>query len=197
MKHLWKLPLVAASIGFLVWAPWARQAERPDPTPAILEQLALMGELKTAQMNLQRHMPYETHADPTGPLAGMPGAQQVTTHFTRNRALTTISTQVEAGVDLTQARTQRSKDGVIITLPRPKIGEANVRVQLQDWRPGLLWRDLGLPEKAESDAARWAERAARESGLVQKAQQQAERVLRDTLQPMTDQTLTIRFAEPK
>lgn len=120
------------------------------------------------------------------PVTKESGGTQLERLFSGEKVLLVAVGEVEAGVDLAaldRDDVKVSGDRVTIRLPEPEIlstslDERETRVYDRDYSPLNLRPDDGLVERARAEAEEKVEQAARENGILDTAEQNAESSIR-------------------
>lgn len=160
-------------LGFALAAPIAFHSRPESAVPAVLvlEKAQALGELHTAQYTYSQVLEHRTSRSAPDWAQALPGAQAVVVGLTENKALISATIEVEAGVDLGKVRLV----GDTLTLPKPRLYRPTVHAVLHEHRPGVAWRDTGIALEAEREASARATQAAKESGILSRATEEAER----------------------
>lgn len=169
-RFLWKV----AAIGGGVWMASQFIGSINSPRTIVqvaplLEKVQALGELHAVKYTYRDVHEYETSKQPEGILASFPGGPEIVHASTRNTALMSFTGSVEAGVDLSKAKVERSSTGVTVKLPAPKVFPANVSADVHEVKRGLFWRDQGIAANAIEDAkSRFKETSIRQ-GILKEA----------------------------
>lgn len=166
-RFLWKVAGAGAGIWlvaqFIGSIGGSRTVVRVAP---LLERVQALGELHAVKYTYRDVHEFETTREPEGVLASLPGGTEVVHATTRNTALMSFTGTVEAGVDLSKAKVERSATGITLKLPAPKVFPANVVADVHEVKRGLFWRDQAIAARAIEDAkARFRETSVRQGIL--------------------------------
>lgn len=135
----------------------------------LLERVQALGELHAVKYTYRDVHEFETTREPEGVLASLPGGTEVVHATTRNTALMSFTGTVEAGVDLRQAKVERSSSGITVKLPAPTVFPANVVADVHEVKRGLFWRDQAIAARAiEAAKTRFRETSVRQ-GILDEA----------------------------
>lgn len=137
--------------------------------PMVLRQVQALGELHSARYHYENVFEQRTYLKPQGILANFPGAAELARATTQNEALVSAQGAVEAGVDLTLAKT----DGKRLILPHAEIYEPQVELNLHSVRRRFFWRDDNIALKAVADAKSRMRDAAATQGIRDEAERNA------------------------
>lgn len=152
-------------------------AERPEQTttgPVVVEGVQRLDRLATVRWT------------ESVPVTKESGGTQLERLFSGEKVLLVAVGEVEAGVDLSELGKDDVKvsgERVTIRLPQPEIlstslDEGKTRVYDRDYSPLNLRPDDGLVERARAEAEQKVEQAARENGILDTAEQNAESSIR-------------------
>lgn len=164
----------AIGLGFLGLHGLDRGSPTPS-TPSVLQKVQALSDLRTARYTYQRVFTHETAREPQAWLAVLPGGADLVTAATRNEALLSVQGEVEAGVDLGQARLEKGPEGPTILLPPARVYPVQVTGRVHRHRPGMFWRDDNVALSAVGAARAEFRRAALSQGIVERAEQEAVR----------------------
>lgn len=152
-RFFWKVAVLAGGLWFVSQFVGSINGSRSVVQVApLLEKVQALGELHAVKYTYRDVHEYETSREPTGVLASLPGGAELVQASTRNTALMSFTGTVEAGVDLSQAKIEKSAAGVTVKLPAPEVYPANVSADVHELKRGLFWRDQGIATEAIEDA---------------------------------------------
>ena len=144
-----------------------------QPLPLVLTRIQALGDLHTARHTYENVFEYATSREPVEWASSIPGVGQLVEAGTRNVVLVSTQSQVEAGVDLSLARIEKSGSQLTVWLPQPKTYEPQTTAKIHWHKSAPFWRDDNIALKAERDAAARARRASVEQDILQKAAEEA------------------------
>lgn len=169
------------------------RSTQADQTPLLVQQVRDIGELHTASQTMTKVMEFESHREPQGWVASLPLAKEAVAVVTSNRALASVTGEVEAGVDLSQAEVTKVGDSYTVFLPPVKVYEPVVTVTINSQRSGLMWRDLNVSAKAQKQVASQMKAAGVSSGLTQTAEKNARARIESLLGQATRLPIKVEF----
>jgi hypothetical protein len=163
----------------------------------VLQKVQSLGELRTARFTYRDVFEYQTQREPQMWLSYMPGASSLVQASTRNTALMSVTAQVEAGLDLREAKVaeESNEKKIVLIVPQPRVYKPQVEAKVHNMKIGLLWSDHNLGLKAQQDAQIRLKQAAVQQGIVSKAKESAVEVLTNLVAPLTGAEVEIRFSE--
>lgn len=172
-------------VGLLVagaaWTGWHFGSAHARPAsvatvwegPTILQRVQALGDLHTVRYAYQNVFQVQSTCEPAGVLASFPGVPQIVHAATRNQALVSATGTVEAGVDLSQAKAEKTPAGTVLILPLPRVYPPDVRLHVHEARPGAFWRDDNLAVHAIDEARTRFLNAGLRQGILAQAEQGA------------------------
>lgn len=153
---------------------YEKQPEQTTTGPVVVEGVQRLDRLATVRWT------------ESVPVAKESGGSQLERLFSGEKVLLVAVGEVEAGVDLAalgKDDVKVSDERVTIRLPEPEIlstslDEGKTRVYDRDYSPLNLRPDDALVERARAEAEQKIEQAARENGILDTAEQNAESSIR-------------------
>jgi hypothetical protein len=151
-----------------------------DSGPVVLS-IQKIGQLHTASFTMKDVLRQESQHDPEGWVSNVPGAADVVHWATHNEALAVAEGTVEAGVDLSRVSVQdvtreKRADGktvLHVRLPPVILYPPVVRLHVIHSQNGPFWRDEDIVPKAQARATQLFQAAAEQSGIRDRAQDNA------------------------
>ena len=166
----WLTLPVAFAGGVLAMFLWQKpKSAAIVPEPLVLEKVQALGELHTARYTYRRVFEAETSRPVADWAKVIPGAASLVKSTTTNTALVSTTAEVEAGVDLGQAR----QEGGWIVLPHAKVYQPTLEGEVHQQKAGILWRDVNIGMSAASQAKQQARQAAVRQGILTRAEAEA------------------------
>lgn len=156
------------------------RAPLPETGPVLLA-MQNVGALHTVSYQMKDILRFDTEKEPEGWAKSLPGADGIVRWATHNQALVVAEGTVEAGIDLSRLTEEsvtrvRQTDGstrLRVRLPEVTVYPPNVRVRVENSRPGPFWRDENIIPKAQEEAGRRFLKAAEEGDIKATARRNA------------------------
>ena len=193
------LVVLGAFIATLFWnSGFDRDSssEKITPLPIILTKIQSLGDLHTVQYSYNNVFDYETTRTPHVWANAVPGVGSLVRSSTRNKALFSATGTVEAGIDLSQVEVAYEGSDeemvLVIQLPNASTYRPHVTLRLHDSKPGMFWDDRSQALKATAHAEREFAKASREQGIREAAVENAEKAIRDLLEPIVEIPIEFR-----
>ena len=121
-----------------------------------------IGDLRTVRQTYTQVMTHSTSKHPEGWAAAIPGAEGIVENATKNTVLMSLVAEVEAGVDLKNAKVSEPVPGkVIVTLPKARVYRPQIQANVEQATNGIFWRDPNV----SIDAIKTAEQTFRETAV--------------------------------
>jgi hypothetical protein len=150
---------------------------QPTPMPLLLQKVQALGELHTARYTYQHVFEQQTSRKPQEWAQAVPMVASLVRASTTNSGLVSATAQVEAGVDLSQAKLE----GSTLIVPKPHVYRPAVEARMHEVRRGLLWRDDNLALTAVGAMETRVRTAAVEQGILTEAEKNARKQLQTLL----------------
>lgn len=183
------------AIAYLVTLPFrgnSHDQDRVVALPILLRQVQGMGELHTSKFHYENVLEYATHREPTEWAKHVPIVADAVRTTTRNQALVSVTGEVSAGFDLSQAKITREAGRILVTVPAPQVYPARVQAKVHDASRGLFWRDHNIGLKAERDAEVRFRNASIAQGIEDHARAEVEKRLKSLLEPAVTEPVEVR-----
>ena len=183
------------------FAPPARVAGEEIDTRPVLLSVREIGKLHSATMNFKDAMKYSSDQRVAGWMKDIPGAEDVAKWATHNEVIIVAEGSVEAGVDLSKLgesdfTKRKNPDGAVqveVKLPPVDIYPAEVKVHVENNKPGLFWKDENIIPKAQAEAGRRFREAAEREQIRQKAEASVLKTLENLQQGSGWKNVTFKF----
>lgn len=161
--------------------------------PLLLKEVQDLGELRAVSHRVSRVFEHETHRDVEGWGAHVPLAKQVVAATTSNKVLVSADADVQAGVDLSQAKLVERGSEWTLVLPDVQVYEPVVKVRVHGQKDGLFWRDLNIVGKAQEAFADEVVTASDRAGIRERAETNIRAQMQDLLGGMTEKPVSVTF----
>ena len=159
----------------------------------ILEKVQALGDLHTARYSFSRVFEHETQLEPAQWLASVPLAENVVHSATSNRALVTVTGNVEAGIDMRKAKVSHEGEKWLVILPQPQIYAPHADGSVYSQKSSIFWSDPNIGLKAEHLAGAQFAEGARRAGIIQVAKDEAAKRVRELLSGATKEPIQVQF----
>lgn len=185
-----------------LWVGDVRNQDRlPADTGPVLQAIKQLGQLHTVSYNFKDTVRQQTHEDPKGFWADIPGAKSVVAWATANHALVIAEGNVQAGVDLSKVTTADvkyqpladGKRGLIVQLPPITIYPPNVHVRVVNESDSIFYHDKNIIPRTEAHAAQIFQQSAIDKGIVATAQQNTLHQLKTLMTKLKVNNVTFVF----
>jgi hypothetical protein len=162
-----------------------------DDVPLIVRSVKELGFLQTAEMNLSDAFQFATNKSAEGPVASVPGMNELVRSATLNSVWVQASGKVTAGVDLSKAQIRIDRDTVHVQLPHLEVQSPSVELKLLNDKKGLFWRDDEILLKAIREARRRFAASSDQLGIERTAFEGASRNLKRMLAQVTSKQIIV------
>ena len=185
-----------------LWVGHVHEENRlPADTGPVLEAIKQLGQLHTVSYHFKDTVQQQTHEEPKGFWADIPGAKSVVAWATANHALVIAEGNVQAGVDLSKVTTDDVKSkpmadgkrGLIVQLPPITIYPPNVHVRVVNESDSIFYHDKNIIPQTEAHAAQIFQQSAIDKGIVATAQQNTLHQLKTLMTRLKVKNVTFVF----
>ncbi len=173
------------------------QARGVDRTAevVILNRVRDLGELHTVAYTYQITTRPTSSAEVRDGLSVVPGVASLVAAATHNEAVVTHVVTVEAGLDLSHAIIATGKDGVVVTLPEPKLYPARISSHVETQKRGLFWTDANLVTRDQRDVSNQSLTWAQRQDITKRAKANAVSKLIQLLDHLVSAKISIQFRQ--
>lgn len=182
--------VAAVALVLLVRGPEAA----PGNQAPLLEKVQALGKLHAVKFTYRDISDFHTSREPVAWLDAIPGGRDVVAAATRNRTTLSYTGEVEAGIDLSQAKLATSATGPVLVLPQPEVYRPNVVAEVHGLKSGLFWKDDGIVAKSIEMAKDKLSETARRQGILRRAKENAQQQVQKLAEDL-GANVRVTFAE--
>ena len=190
------LPWILVGVFGTLWATKGSSAvpnqRVVDDVPLIVRSVRELGFLQTAEMNMSDAFQFATNKSAEGPVASVPGMNELVRSATTNSVWVQASGRVTAGVDLSKAQIRIERDAVHVRLPRLEVQSPSVDLKLLNDKKGLFWKDDEILLKAIREARSRFALSSDQLGIERTAFEGASRNLKRMLSRVTSKQIIVK-----